>query len=357
MKHLKGRLVLQAVTALATAALVLTAGAPRRVEGGELNIVTTTTDLASIATYIAGDLAQVRAICAGDDDPHFLEAVPSYITIARRADLWIRVGMDLEIGWERPVIDGSRNRRIRPGSEGHLDASENVLRIEVPHERVTPAMGDVHPAGNPHYWTDPLNGRIVAGSIAGRLAELRPAHEGVFRENLRRFKREIDTRTFGDELVENMGGDRLWALEVRGELDSYLDAHGLTEKLGGWMAGMRPHRGKEVVTYHKNWGYFAGRYGIDIPTELEPKPGIPPGARHLSRVIDLIQTRDIPAIVMAPFYPRRHADYVAQRTGAEVVVLELSAPGDGRDVPPYGYLELLDRQVETFISIFEGSRE
>ncbi len=320
--------------------------APAR--AGELNVVTTTTDLASIAQFIGGDLVDATPICAGEDDPHYLEAAPSYITTARRADLWISVGMDLEIGWERPVIDGSRNRSIRPGTEGYLDASENVIKIEIPEGRVTYAMGDVHPQGNPHYWTDPLQGRIVADAIAERLAKLAPELSETFSSNLKRFQDEIDRRTFGARLVDEVGGERLWVLELEGRLDSYLEENDLADQLGGWKERMRPFEGAEIVTFHKNWGYFAERYGLDIAIELEPKPGIPPGPRHLREVVELMNDRDIGVIIMAPFYPRRGANFVAQRTGADVVVTDLSVPG--RSPEAGSYFQLLDNMVETFAS-------
>ncbi len=321
-------------------------------DASDLNIVTTTTDLASIAQYIVGDKGQATPICAGEDDPHFLEAAPSYVMRARRADLWIRVGMSLEIGWERPVIDGSRNRNIRPGQPGHLDASQNILRIEVPTERVTPAMGDVHPEGNPHYQTDPLNGRIVAETIAERLKRIAPEHSQTFQENLERFKNELDERTFGAELVDELGGDRLWALVLNDNLDSYLAQNQLEDQLGGWKAKMRPHRGQKLVTYHKNWGYFAKRFGLEIVTELEPKPGIPPSPTHLSSVVNTVNDQNIKAIIMAPFYSRRAADFVAERTEASVYVCPLSVPGT--EPGPNGYFELIDTIAQTFSTALEG---
>jgi zinc/manganese transport system substrate-binding protein len=137
--------------------------------GGEtradsLKIVSTTSDLAAIARAVAGDKAEVHGICTGKEDPHMLQAKPSVILQARNADLWIRIGLELEIGWEPPILDGARNNRIRVGARGHLDASENALILDVPQTAITRAMGDVHPMGNPHYWLDPLNGRRIAGA-------------------------------------------------------------------------------------------------------------------------------------------------------------------------------------------------
>ncbi len=178
----------------------------------KLNIVTTTSDLASIARSVAGERAVVKSICTGKRDPHFIQAKPSYIIMARKADLWIRVGMELEIGWEPAVLSSARNKRARIGSPGHLDASQNVLRLDVPSKRITRAMGDVHPMGNPHYWLDPLNGRIVAKSIAERLAQIDPDHAETFQENLKTFQLALDERMFGAELVKTVGGDKLLQL-------------------------------------------------------------------------------------------------------------------------------------------------
>lgn len=332
--------------AIANMFILLLLFQPGLAQAAELNVVTTTTDLAAITKYLAGDLANVTPVCAGDDDPHHLEAAPSNVILARRADLWIRIGMSLEIGWEGPVINGSRNRSIRPGQPGHLDASSNILRIEVPTERVTPAMGDVHPEGNPHYHTDPLNGRIIAETIAARLSRLAPEHTQTFEENLQSFKRQIDQRMFGRDLVNELGGDRLWVLLLNGDLDSYLADNDLQDALGGWMQAMKPLRGAKVITYHKNWGYFANRFGLDVVTELEPKPGIPPGPTHLAQVIRTVESQNIKAIIMAPFYSTRAADFVADRTDATVYVTPLSVPGS--DPGPNGYFELIDTIVETF---------
>ncbi len=201
-------------------------------------------------------LANLRPVCLTESWRfHTIEAAPSYITTARRADLWISVGMDLEIGWERPVIDGPRNRRIRPGTEGYLDASENVIKTEIPEGRVTYAMGDVHPQGNPHYWADPLQGRIVAAAIAARLAKLAPEHRETFGRNLERFQDEIDRRTFGARLVDEVGGERLWVPGRSPEagsyfqfLDNMVDTFRFSASVGALQSGPVPgrikHRGR-----------------------------------------------------------------------------------------------------------------
>ena len=308
-----------------------------------LRIVTTTSDLASIAQAVAGDAAVVISIATGRQDPHFLQAKPSYIMRARRAQLWIRVGMELEIGWETPILDGARNPKIREGASGHLDASCDVVRLGVPTQRVTRAMGDVHPSGNPHYWLDPLNGRIVAQTICNRLCELAPPQADVFRRNLTGFLVELDRRMFGRDLVAQVGGNRLWALLLDGKLDADLDARGLSGKVGGWHGALRPHRGKRIVTYHRSWNYFTNRFGIEIAAELEPKPGIPPSARHLASVMGTVKSQGVKVLLIEPFYSRRSADLVARKTGAKVVVCANSTGGQKE---AEDYLSMLDQIVQ-----------
>ncbi|MDP7254252.1 MAG: metal ABC transporter substrate-binding protein [Planctomycetota bacterium] len=312
---------------------------PQIVDAKELKIVTTTSDLASIARSIAGERAKVTSICTGRENPHFIQAKPSYIMLARDADLWIRAGMELEVGWEGAIIDGSRNSKIRVGAKGHLDASEKVLRLGVPSGRMSKAMGDVHPLGNPHYWLDPLNGRIIAKAITERLTELLPAEGQHFEQNLREFQKTLDEHMFGAELVKELGGEKLWVLKLRGTLDQFLLNRDLKDKLGGWSAKMRPLRGKKIVTYHRSWVYFANRFALVVSKELEPKPGIPPSPAHLAKVVKLMKEQQIRVILMEPFYSRRAADLVASKTGAGVVVCANSVGGQEKVID---YVSLID---------------
>jgi zinc/manganese transport system substrate-binding protein len=294
----------------------------------KLKIVCTTTDLASIAKAVAGSKAKVTSITTGREDPHFIQAKPSYMILAREADLWVRVGMELEIGWEEPLIDGSRNPRIRPGSPGHLDASQKVLRMEVPTSRVTRAMGDVHPEGNPHYWLDPLNGRIVAGEIAKRLKRLDPANAKTYQRNLDQFLHHLDDAMFGSMLAHRLGGARLWAWQVKGSLKSRLDELGMLKDAGGWWAAMRPFKGQGIITFHKSWVYFCGRFGLKVLGELEPKPGVPPSGGHLRKMAALMKTNQVRLILQEPFYPQKAAGLLAAQTKAKVVVVTNSVGGD-----------------------------
>src|SRR6202165_2869323 len=139
----------------------------------KLNVIATTEDLASIAREVGGDRITVDSIAKGYQDPHFVEAKPSFILKLQKADMLICVGRELEIGWLPPLIQQSRNAKIQVGAQGYLDASLGATILEIPDGNITRAMGDVHPLGNPHYWMDPENGKRIAKEIADKLSDLR----------------------------------------------------------------------------------------------------------------------------------------------------------------------------------------
>ena len=308
----------------------------------KIKIVATTTDLADIARAVAGDTAVVSSITSGREDPHTLTARPSFIIRARDADVWIRVGMELEIGWEPVILREARNPRINVGTPRHIDASAHVLRLEVPTQSVTRDLGDVHPQGNPHYWLDPLNGRLAAATIAERLGEVYPESKAKFESNLRAFERDLDTRMFGATLTEKVGGDALWKASIENRLEAFLAERGAAGDAGGWYAAMRPYRGKTVVTYHRSWSYFTGRFGLLSDVQLEPKPGIPPSAKHLAEVVETVKERGAKVLLQEPFYNTKAAELVASRTGAALVVVA-SMTGGSQDAG--SYLDMLDNVV------------
>ena len=273
---------------------------------GKLHIVTTTSDLGSIARTVAGDLADVQSICSGKEDPHHLQARPKFIMMARNTDLWIRTGMELEIGWEMPVIDGSRNRKIRPGQPGHLDASQNIEKLDVPDgQSLNRALGDVHPQGNPHYLTDPLNAKLVAGDIAERLAQLDPANAKAYRANAKAFQDKIDVR------------------------------------LADWRKKLAPLKEQSIVTYHKSWIYFAHRFGMSIAIELEPQPGVPPSPAHLTKVIQTVKQKKIGLILQEPWYSTKAAERVAEKTGARIVTAPIATGGDPAATDYFALMDLI----------------
>lgn len=309
----------------------------------KLRVVTTHTVLKSLAEEVGGEHVSVSSLATGREDPHAISAKPSYMVSARKADLFIKIGMELEIGYEQLVIDGSRNHKIRFGQPGYLDTSLNVLRIEVPTTKVDRSMGDVHPLGNPHYWMDPYNVRIMAGAIAERLAQLDPEHAADYEANCAGFKARLDAAMFGQQLVERLGGDQLWSLELAGRLETYLHDKGLEELAGGWYQQLRPLKGAELITYHRSWGYFAQRFGLNVVAQLEPKPGIPPSPGHLRQVVEMAEMHHVKLILMEPYYNKTAADFVAAKTGAKVIEVTNAVNGQ----PGTGdYFSLIDNVVK-----------
>jgi ABC-type Zn uptake system ZnuABC Zn-binding protein ZnuA len=315
----------------------------------QLRVVTTTTDLAALARAVGGDQVDVTAIATGREDPHFLAAKPSYMVTASKADLWIRVGLDLEIGYEELIIDGARNARIRVNAPGHLDASEGVLRLEVPTQKVDRSMGDIHPLGNPHYWLDPLNARIVAKNIGARLAKLAPQRAEYFNERVRSFQQELDQRMFGRELVAKVGGAKLWAALLKDRLDEVLSLPD-APALAGWLGTLRPYAGQKIITYHRSWSYFAHRFGLVVADELEPKPGIPPSPGHISDVVKCVKDGNIRVLLMEPFYSRQAPDLVAAQTGIKVVECANSVGGQPEATD---YLTMVDNIVNRVSAAFK----
>src|SRR5438094_5705245 len=175
---------------LAILAALLISSLPARAEG-KLNVIATTEDLAAIAREVGGDHITIDSIAKGYQDPHFVEAKPSFILKLQKADVLILVGRDLEIGWLPPLIQQSRNSKVQVGASGYLDASLKAKILEVPSGQVTRAEGDVHPLGNPHYWMDPENGRIIAQEIFDKLVQFRPNDRAYFEQRLNSFKSRL----------------------------------------------------------------------------------------------------------------------------------------------------------------------
>lgn len=310
-----------------------------------LNVVATTPELGSIASAVGGDRVQVRTITSGREDPHFLQARPTFTVMARDADLWIRMGMDLEVGWEPILLESSRNARIRVGQPGHFDGAAYIAyALEVPDATATRAMGDVHPAGNPHYMLDPLNARLIANAMAARLSRLDPEGTAEYQENLNRFLQRLDTAMFGSDTVQTIGADTLWDAIQRHALDEILETAQAANQLSGWAAAMRPYQGKPILTFHKSWSYLAHRFGFLIAAELEPLPGVPPSPAHLARVVDIARSQDVSLLLKEPFYPSRPANLVARQSDVRVVTISSYAT----DASPDGYFNWMHEVIAAF---------
>ena len=157
-----------------------------------LRVVTSTTDLADLASEVCGNRCQVVHISEGYQDPHFVEAKPSFILQLRNADVFAFVGLDLEVGWMPLLLQGARNPKINPGGTGYLDVSRAIRVLDRPAGNVDRSGGDVHPAGNPHYWLDPENGKRIARAIAAKLSEMDSANAALFKQRLADFERRVD---------------------------------------------------------------------------------------------------------------------------------------------------------------------
>ena len=272
---------------LLAAALAL---APR-VAQGQLKVVTSTTDLYDIAREVGGNKITATHIGEGYQDPHFIEAKPSFVLQLRNADVWAFVGLDLEIGWMPVLLDGARNPKIRQGGSGYLDVSTAVPVLDRPQGNIDRSMGDVHPLGNPHYWLDPENGRRIARLFKARFTQLDPSNAATYDANEKAFEARLNA----------------------------------AEK--GWQSELATIKGKPVVAWHTSWRYFAEYTGMNIVAFMEPKPGVPPSPSHLYEVIQTVKRTGAKAIVMEPFYDRKVADLVAKQTGIKVLILPPSVGG------------------------------
>src|SRR3954452_8224024 len=170
---------------------LLMAAALPSAAANKLNVITSTSDLAALTQEVGGDRITVESIAKGYQDPHFVEAKPSFLLKLRKADLLISVGLDLEIGWLPPLITQSGNPKIQVGGSGYLDASQFAEVLEMPQGQVTRAMGDVHPLGNPHYWLDPDNGRRIAKGMAAKLGQMQPENVSYFQQRFEDFDKRL----------------------------------------------------------------------------------------------------------------------------------------------------------------------
>ena len=248
------------------------------------------------------------------------------------------------------LLDGARNPKIKIGAAGYVDCSKNIPVIEVPSGQVTRAEGDVHPFGNPHYTTDPLNAKIIAETIAEAFKQAAPGNAEYFETRKKAFQQSIDEAMFGKELVELMGGKKLDRLCRAGELDDFLEKQTeggakLSTKLGGWLGKMHSLKGQKIVFYHKSYSYFNVRFGLDVANFVELKAGIQPGPSHLAELVSQIQREKISVLATHPFYDEKIPNLVAEKGGAVVIVLPLNVGGvKGAD----DYLKFFDVVTDTF---------
>jgi len=296
--------------ALALAALAGPAGAD------PLRLVATLPDLGSLAETVGGEEVEVDVLVKGPQDAHFLEPRPSFIRALHEADLFVVNGMELEVGWVPPLLRSARNPDILPGAPGYLDASRAIAPIEVPQGRVDRSMGDVHPEGNPHYLTDPVNGLHVAALLRDRLTERRPEAAAAFAERYRGFASALAARLVGPEAAASRDPEQLVRAIEEGRVEALLGG-----PPGGWLGTLRSARGARAVEDHKLWEYFARRFGLVPVATLEPLPGVAPTTGHLAEIVAQMEREKVGLILSSVYFDPRHASWVAERTGARIVPL------------------------------------
>lgn len=265
--------------------LAVICGALTETSFAKVKVVASSSDLASIASFVGKDLIEVSSIGQGKSNLHFVEVLPSYMLKVSKADLYLKNGLALD-QWAQGVIDGARNSKLLV-----VDCSRGIDVLDKPTEKVTALMGDVHPEGNPHYWLDPRNGKVIATNIAEGLCTVDPSNATTYRANRDAFDAQIDAK---------------WS---------------------AWEQAMAGVKDAEVVTYHSTFAYLAHAFGFTVAGFIEPKPGIEPTAEHSNDLIELIKSRHIKAILRDPYYSSRTPDAIARATGAVVYETPSSVGG------------------------------
>ena len=291
-----------------------------------LKVVTTVQDYAAIARDIGGDRVTVEAIVAGNADAHFVKPKPSYAIMLRDADLFVSTGLDLEL-WAPVLVNKAGNRKIVDGGEGYVSASQGLDLMEKP-ASMDRSAGDVHVYGNPHITTSPLNIRVVARNIATGLCKVDPDGCDAYRLNLDDFNARLSRRLYGDRLLELLGAETLDPLARNGRLVPFLEEHGMLDELGGWLGAALPLYGQKLVCYHKNWIYLTTLFGLRVVDYVEPKPGIPPTARHVAELVQRIEDEEIRVLLTANYFERRKPELIAERTGIVPVVVPMYVQGE-----------------------------
>jgi len=280
-----------------------------------ITVVAATPDLADIAKQVGGDRVTVFSIARSNQDLHMIEPRPSDVLRIKRANLVVRVGLDLDL-WMDALLNAAANSRVNRGAPGYVDASVGIRKLEVPREQVTGASGDIHVYGNPHYWLDPLNGEIISANILEGLKRVSPADASYFERNRKRF---------------------------------LVDLHAAVQR---WQEKLDPYRGRKIVIYHDAWPYFVRRFNLKVLGCIEPKPGIPPTASHIASLIEQIKAEKQSVVIAdAAFYSDKAAKTITARTGAQFVVIPSSVGGvKGAD----DYISLFDHIVDGLVRGFSN---
>ena len=284
------------------------------ISSDKIKIVSTIPDLKNIAKLIGGEKVETFSIAKGFQNPHFVDPKPSYILKLAKADIFITVGLDLELGWVPSLLNSARNSKVLLGGAGYIDASVGVDLLQIP-TTVDRSEGDIHIYGNPHYWLNPLNGKKIAQNIFSFLKKFSPENEMYFYKNLLKFNNEID------------------------------------KKLVKWLDIMKPFKGRSIIAYHNEWPYFEESFGLKIVDFLEPKPGIPPSPSQLAKIISIMKNQNIKVIINSPYFQAESADLVARETDGKVITLATSVEA----FPEIeNYYDLFDYNLEQLVNALKN---
>ncbi len=304
------RMLIAARLALAVPALLaitvsplLTLAVPTSAPAKELRILAATNDLGAIARAVAGPEAEIKVAAHPDRDPHALEVRPSMMTMAAKADLYLAVGLSLDI-WSDGIVQGSRNPKLTV-----VNCANAIRPIEVPVGKVDASMGDVHPYGNPHYWLDPENAILVARALAKDFAARDAARATQYAANAEAFAAEIEKR------------------------------------MPAWKEKLQ---GAAFIEYHRTWSYAAERFGMTIADRVEPLPGIPPTAAHLAKLTATIRERKVPVVIRDVYHSEDPLEFLERETGVRTAVLSSSCS----EPTPESYFALFDRAA----SVLRGEK-
>jgi zinc/manganese transport system substrate-binding protein len=319
-----------------------------------VKVVTSLTTYGAIAREIVGDKGTVTSIAQGDEDPHFVQPKPSFVAVLRDADLFVTTGLDLEL-WVPPLLDRAGNRKVSEGGPGYVTAYTGIHLLEVP-TSLSRSEGDIHADGNPHIHTDPVNAIIIARNILTGLRRVSPDNAATFTAREQDFERRVLEATIGADLVNVLTAPVAYDLLKSDKLYDFLgtkqfQGKPLLDRLAGWMKVAQVFRGKEMACYHKEWAYFSNRYQVTCVEYIEAKPGIPPTPGHVQEVIALMKQRNIRVLFASNYFDRNQIRQVAQRTGAEAVIV----PENTNGAPGINtYFDLMNAWVNGLAAAFKG---
>jgi ABC-type Zn uptake system ZnuABC Zn-binding protein ZnuA len=291
-------------------ALLLVAVSLAGTAHAQLNVVATLSTFGDLVQQVGGKHVEVYSIAPPQFNPHFVEPRPSDVLKLKKADVFVNGGLDLE-AWREPLLNAAGNAKADKGGEGEIALSDGVQILNVPAPGVTRAQGDVHAMGNPHYWLGPENGLIMAATIARRLSEIDPPNAADYEANRAAFEEKLKAK--------------------------------ITE----WKAALAPLANSEMIAFHDEWPYLAAFAGIKIEQFLEPKPGIPPGPKHLAELEEYAVKNGVKGIIYTSITPAKPAESLSKKTGVPAIEL---AQGVGEVKEATDYIALIDHDIASLVA-------